>query len=286
MKQVGERKEDKWVLDHLPELRHYERLAPTASDVQTQVLSAHFMEKSFSNVYGNRVLQVMITTEQFPITELTTPETLITATRDVFKCYRLLYETAGIMHQDIGLNNVMFRRKDGHIHGVLIDYDLVLELQKRDLGPSSKLNRTGSRLYIALDLLDTPPMAHQYRHDLESLYYVLVVLTTGYKNSSLTEDWRYADAKNKSLALYENKFVFIHMHLIPPLSTPFQKLEDIIEGLGLLFQLGYRAQCDARRNARKALQKNLPLPLFNEVTLGGHVDFDEFEAILSQPIDA
>ncbi|KAF9474598.1 hypothetical protein BDN70DRAFT_884630 [Pholiota conissans] len=280
VKKVEERQEDKWMLDHLPEVLHYESLAPTASDVQT-LLSAYFTAKS-SDVYEDRVLQVMVMTEQLPITELTTPETLISAIRDVFKCYRWLYETAGIMHRDISVNNVMFRKNGDQIHGVLSDYDLVLELQNRGLGPSSK-NRTGTRPYMALDLLNIPPMAHQYRHNLESLYYVLVVLATRYKDGPLNA-WCKAEAHDDSRALYMEKKLFILDQELPPLSDPFQRLENIIELLGSMFQAGYLAQGAGRRAARKAIDKGLPTPLFDESTLGGHVDFDKFKDILSHSI--
>ncbi|KAF9476180.1 hypothetical protein BDN70DRAFT_863614 [Pholiota conissans] len=278
VKKTEERQQDKWVLDHLPEVLHYESLVPTDTDVQT-LLSAYFTAKS-SDVYEDRILQVMVMTEQLPITELTTSEMLISAIRDVFKCYRWLYETAGIMHRDISLNNVMFRKKDGHIYGVLSDYDLVLELKNRGLGPSSK-NRTGTRPYMALDLLDTPPMDHQYRHDLESLFYVLVVLTTGYKNGPL-KDWCDAEAEDKSSALYDKKYVFLHRRFIPPLSTPFQKLRNMLRAFGAMFQQGYSAQDGARADEDS---DGLPVPAyFDVVTLGGYVDFNKFEAILSQPI--
>ncbi|KAF9474602.1 hypothetical protein BDN70DRAFT_996952 [Pholiota conissans] len=281
VKKAGDRKEDIWVLNRLPEVFHYESLVPTADDVQT-LLSAYFTAKS-SDVYEDRVLQVMVMTEQFPITELTTSETLISVVRDVFNCYRWLYETAGIVHQDIGLNNIMFRRNDGHIHGVLVDYDLVLDFQKRDFGLNSK-NRTGTRPYMALDLLDTPPMAHQYRHDLESLFYILAVLATGYKNGPL-KDWCDAEEEEDSTALYDTKFTFISEPWLLPIIKPFHKLQDILQTMGDMFRQGYHARGNAKLAAVRALRRSQPIPEFDEATLGGYVDFDGFGEVLSLPLE-
>ncbi|KAF8177018.1 hypothetical protein BJ912DRAFT_908859 [Pholiota molesta] len=74
----------------------------------------------------------------------------------------------------------MYRKVNGGICGVLSDYDLSLFFNKPKAGPSSK-QRTGTRPYMAIDLLQPTPTKHLYRHDLESLFYVILVLVTRYK---------------------------------------------------------------------------------------------------------
>jgi hypothetical protein len=55
-------------------------------DVQTRILD-YFSKQNL--VYENRVLQILVVTELFHVTELTTVSTLAPVIRDVFKCESL-----------------------------------------------------------------------------------------------------------------------------------------------------------------------------------------------------
>jgi len=154
--------EHQWVLAHLPNVLH-------AQDIDR-------------TTYEPRILRVLVLEELFPVFLLTEATDLAKAFRDVFKCYQWLYLQPGIFHRDISLNNVMFRKKDGKIFGVLNDYDLAL-LKKND-APTSKV-RTGTKPFMAFDLIGCPNDVHRYRHDLESLLYVLVYVTSIQHSRSL-----------------------------------------------------------------------------------------------------
>ncbi|KAG5220774.1 hypothetical protein IMY05_C4520000500 [Salix suchowensis] len=86
---------------------------------------------------------------------------------------------AGILHRDISVKNLMFRRKNDSIVGVLNDFDLATPVAKLDKGPTSK-QRTGTWPYLAIELLDPStwlqPPRHLYRYDLESFFWVLLTL--------------------------------------------------------------------------------------------------------------
>ncbi|KAF9071418.1 hypothetical protein BDP27DRAFT_1322104 [Rhodocollybia butyracea] len=72
--------------------------------------------------------------------------------------------------------NVMFRYGSGGIHGVLNDFDHPIRPDV-SRSPSSHLELTGTAPYMPIDILRlgvSAPPVHLYRHDLESLYYVLV----------------------------------------------------------------------------------------------------------------
>ena len=58
------------------------------------------------------------------------------------------------------------------IHGVLNDFDLVSDENKLP-GPHASMQRTGTRPFLANDLLRDTPVRHLYRHDLESFLHVL-----------------------------------------------------------------------------------------------------------------
>ncbi|KAJ7287203.1 hypothetical protein C8J57DRAFT_1117037 [Mycena rebaudengoi] len=141
-----------------------------------QRLFKHFGE----DYYELRVLRIVVQEGLHPITELTTAAELSEAFRGIFKCYRWLYEKAGIMHRDISLNNLMFRKIDGKIYGVLNDFDLSVLLNNEPRSTSKQ--RTGTEPYMAVDLLVTGrrPPPHLCRFDLESLFYVLAYVVCQY----------------------------------------------------------------------------------------------------------
>ncbi|KAL9122921.1 MAG: hypothetical protein Q9187_000533 [Circinaria calcarea] len=113
------------------------------------------------------------------------------ACRDFVKAHRSLYEDGRILHRDISDNNIIITDpdKEGDPRGMLIDLDLAKEM---DNGPSGARHRTGTREFMAIQVLKGKP--HTYRHDLESLFYVFLwVIIRGRdktlpKTSSL-RDW-------------------------------------------------------------------------------------------------
>lgn len=87
--------------------------------------------------------------------------------------YRWLYEVPKILHRDISLNNLKLRKEDGNVYAVLNDLD-----RANVQGRLSKQG-TGTVLFMAIDLLYRPPRTgHTYRHDFDSLFHVLVRMTS------------------------------------------------------------------------------------------------------------
>ncbi len=75
------------------------------------------------------------------------------------------------------MSNIMFREDElGHVFGVPNDLDLASLLSELESGTS--LRRTGTPPFMALDLQNPHKLQvrHLYRHDLESLFYVLLML--------------------------------------------------------------------------------------------------------------
>ncbi len=76
-------------------------------------------------------------------------------------------------------------------HGILNDFDMA-SMRRKDGSIVSDTDRhhhlTGTRPFMALDLLETPsatePTVHLYRHDLESFFYILVWAAARYKYST------------------------------------------------------------------------------------------------------
>ncbi|KAJ7645774.1 hypothetical protein B0H17DRAFT_884229, partial [Mycena rosella] len=125
------------------------------------------LSQALQKKYEPRDLRITVQEELEPIEDLTTAPKLADAIRGIFKCYRWLYEKANVMHRDISLGNLMYRTKNGKIFGVLNDFDLSLLMNAAD--PSTSKQRTGTKPFMAIDLLVPQPPVHLYRHDLESL---------------------------------------------------------------------------------------------------------------------
>jgi serine/threonine protein kinase len=68
-----------------------------------------------------------------------------------------LYTKPGIFHHDISINNMMYRKEDRKILGVLNDYNLAIF--KSNNTPSSKTH-TGTKPFMAIDLLENPTDVH------------------------------------------------------------------------------------------------------------------------------
>ncbi|KAJ6561527.1 hypothetical protein DFH09DRAFT_1279280 [Mycena vulgaris] len=242
-----------WVLDHLPKILWSEERRFEAESPQCRL---------FEHLGADKY-------------ELKAPKDYAEALQGIFKCYRWLYEIPRIMHRDISLNNLMVRMKDGRIYGVLDDFDLLLILDTPS--PSTSKQRTGTRPYMALDLLvPGPPPPHISRFDLESLFYVVLFLTCHSHEGSL-EQWKHIGTE----ALYKKKVTFFYQKCPPP--TPgFLPLHRWTQRLHTMFADGYAARSAFVRHEdiRGSGPESEPVPTFDNDTLGGHVSFDKFQAIL------
>ncbi|MCJ1425542.1 hypothetical protein MMC29_003442 [Sticta canariensis] len=96
---------------------------------------------------------------------------LLEALRDAIKAHRSLYTKGKILHRDISENNIIItdpKEADGFT-GMLIDEDLAKEIGSERSGAR---HQTGTMEFMAIQVLQR--VAHSYRHDLESFFYVLL----------------------------------------------------------------------------------------------------------------
>ena len=130
---------------------------------------------------------------------------------------------AGILHRDLSLSNIMYRfiweeNEAGVIEkvcGVLTDFDLAswTDDLKKDHTKTSQ-QRTRTPPFMAHDLLDGSDALHLYRHDLESLFYVMLILATHYEIQHPTEEGEGGLRMRQGLEElpYENKCGSINHH--------------------------------------------------------------------------
>ncbi|KAJ3829594.1 hypothetical protein F5880DRAFT_1607444 [Lentinula raphanica] len=100
---------------------------------------------------------------------------------DILQCH---HNYPKILHRDISQGNIMVREINGVNHGVLDDWDLATLVDKLDQGPTSQF-RTGTKPYMAHEQ-QRPKWKgpHRYRHDLESVFYVMTLFTFLYSTPS------------------------------------------------------------------------------------------------------
>ena len=176
----------------------------------------------------------------------------------------------------------MFRRKNGQIFGVLNDFDLsVLRDQQT---PSSK-QRTGTKPYLAIDLLNKDGYEHKYRHDLESFFYVIVWLTSRYHDGEEIpkpplQDW--ANLGGASLQKEKAAFILTQNHK----PTPHFKLFGIwVASMQSAMVRGITARRLYISSLEFAPKKSGLQTSFDDETLGGNVTFDVFRQIMSSEIE-
>ncbi|KAG1840485.1 hypothetical protein DFJ58DRAFT_689182 [Suillus subalutaceus] len=148
---------------------------------------------------GSRVLYIIVFRKLVPITSLSGDE-FLSAWWQVVLCHYTLW-MHNVHHRDVSPNNVMVYWLNGQWIGVLNDYDL--SSINHD-GPSGK-ERTGTVPFMAIDLLEEPGLkgkvTHLYRHDAESLVWVLIWVCLRYEDGKLLsgkkplDDWLRVDAK-------------------------------------------------------------------------------------------
>ncbi|KAJ3892939.1 protein kinase [Lentinula edodes] len=162
-----------WALNHLPNAIHSLSLLPNKKKAFHRRLKTYLKDK-----YEERVMHVTVFEKLHPLSELEDPRDFAQVFYDILQIHQWLYACARILHCDISSGNIMFRRKDGKIYGVLNDFDLsarVEEMNKSDI-------RTGTKPFMSLDMLDSYwKGGHLYRHDLESLFYVMLCLASRYE---------------------------------------------------------------------------------------------------------
>ncbi|KAK7468923.1 hypothetical protein VKT23_003419 [Stygiomarasmius scandens] len=169
--------EHEWAKNHLPDIR-WSGTFKFGEDMPQSKLAAHF--RVLDIPYEERVLRITVQDVLHPITDLIDPKECAQVFYDVLQVHRWLVDYGKILHRDISMANIMFRRINGLVYGVLNDFDLASRLPPPDK-PTS-LQRTGTKPYMSHDLLDpTWEMGHVYRHDLESLFYVVLILCCHYE---------------------------------------------------------------------------------------------------------
>ena len=205
----------------------------------------------------------------------------------------------GLLHRDLSPNNIMYRRVGGKVYGVLTDFDLsswARSLTKDYPGTSHQ--RTGTPPFMAYGLLKGTDRPHLYRHDVESIFYIMIMLATRYEVRAPTnraegglqmrqgleqlpfQVWfnqpsleLLASSKRDFLACPDMKL---------NLSPAFRDFGNWLGGLRRAFFKGLNSKVDHRVAVSNAdemprrLRSAPKIPEFDDETLGGHIYYSTF----------
>ena len=186
--------------------------------------------------------------------------------------------------------------------GVLTDYDLSSWTASLTTDYTKTSNqRTGTPPFMARGLLDGTDTLHMYRHDVESLFYVILILATHYEIQAPSEvedggirtrqgleelpyqAW-FDQPSYKTLASFKQTF-FSNLEDLD-LSPTLESLRGWLDQLQDSFSCGFTAKQEYRRQSRmqqkqrslkkdqteESRAKGTPAA-FNDETLGGHLTY-------------
>jgi len=193
------------------------------------------------------------------------------------------------------------------VYGVLTDYDLSsLKGELYDDHTRTSRHRTGTPQYMARDLLLGRSTTHLYRHDLESLFYIMLLMGTrhtittagggpGAEGESRVvmlrgklpyQDW--FDEQNYEILGCLRHSLFWDMQVIKA-SPAFEDFLPWIEALRHYFSWGFGAKLSHSLNERVppwimrqkqaggSVDRVTPDPVpFDDETLGGYVNHSTF----------
>ncbi|KAL9100405.1 MAG: hypothetical protein Q9163_004215 [Psora crenata] len=121
--------------------------------------------------FSNRVLAALVISPAGrTIKEFSSIKEILTVFRDAIKAHQFLLDKAQILHRDISENNIIITDPSttNGWTGILIDLDLAIVNRDR----TRAQHQTGTIEFMAIDVLRG--VAHTYRHNLESFFYVLL----------------------------------------------------------------------------------------------------------------
>ncbi|KAL8337409.1 hypothetical protein RB601_008781 [Gaeumannomyces tritici] len=106
-----------------------------------------------------------------PLHRFKTATELLQVLRDAVTAHRSLLQTAGVLHQDVSMGNVVIADNEasGTSRGILIDLDSAVRLADMPQAPGTIV---GTRPFMAIGVLKG--RLHTHRHDLEAFLYLLL----------------------------------------------------------------------------------------------------------------
>ncbi|KAJ3892936.1 protein kinase [Lentinula edodes] len=279
----------RWALNHLPDV-----IDSITFPYHEHTTVQGRLKKHLKDDYEERVMRVTFLEKLHPLSELTDPREYAQVFYDILQIHQWLYECVGILHRDLSSGNIMYRRIDGKVYGVLNDFDLSSRVRDMDNGPTSN-QRTGTRPFMSLDLLN--PVwkgGHFYRHDLESLFYIILCLACRYQAPGMPAPEprpysRWFSGTDREVLTDKNMFLTDPLVLsdVLPIQPYFVDFEPWLKHIYYLISEGYHARprppivpMDEANNLCST-EDIPPQTSFNWQTLAGQVTYSRLSRLMS-----
>ena len=318
----AENTDGQWAAKHLPRV-YFARDADFGPDSTFALVERLFKDAKFAGgefVYERRDLRIIIQEELHPLKSLSNARDMGQVFVDVAcstwpslfpiavdlpptPVHRWLYDCPGILHCDLSSNNIMCRilkepnaagELERKVYGVLTDYDL--SSWTKDLKNDHTMTSqewTGTPPYMALELLKGLSRTRLYRHDVESLFYIMLLMcgryTFGYAEDRLMGEETRQVIMRKGMIPYQNWFrqadynmlgntksaFFMHQEVIE-LSPAFTDFRPWLETLQTRFRRGFSSKSFHKGNAYYLGDSTDYVVPFDDEKLGGHIDYPSF----------
>ena len=183
------------------------------------------------------------------------------------------------------------------VYGVLTDYDLSSWVASLNTGYSkTSQHRTGTPPYMAQELLLGTSDIHLYRHDMESLFYIMLLMCARHKfdhrkgakwsvvmrEGMLPYQKWFNQQDYDTLGALKETFFFSRNRAID-LSPDFEDFRPWLRDLLYSFSEGFKCKLAneeqalpewRKKQAGRSMGQPKPTPVpFDEETLGGYVDY-------------
>ncbi|KAJ3723113.1 kinase-like domain-containing protein [Lentinula raphanica] len=275
----AESTDNRWALNHLPNLVESITIYYDETTVQSR-FKEHLKEN-----YEERVMRVNLLDKLQPLSELGNPRELAQVFYDILQIHQWLYECPRILHRDISMGNIMFRRIDGKVFGVLNDFDLSSRRKDMDKSPISN-HCTGTRPFMSTDLLDPDWQGgHYYRHDLESLFYVVLCMACRYESPGVAADEPRAYSewfRGSDMDIFAHKTVFLtRRSSVITTQRYFTGFQGWLESFYELLSSGYLDSSRLSRKRRGIIGGTDDSSSFDWATLNNCVSYAEMRLVMS-----
>jgi len=167
--------------------------------------------------------------------------------------------------------------EDDNVYAVLNDLDLAVNANVKS---TSSKHRTGTKPFMAIDLIHPDPTIHIYRHDLELIFYVLVWITSRFHDGQEIADPPLQEwADNDDLLLVEKKRSFF-LSMPPRQTKQFESFGRWVVSMQTMFRDGFSSKTKYLAELSVAESQAQHLAHFDDETLNDLVTFDRFQAVL------
>ncbi|KAJ2836381.1 hypothetical protein FBU31_001388 [Coemansia sp. 'formosensis'] len=106
-----------------------------------------------------------------PLHTAKTVKEFVTAICNAIQCHYEIVNKCKILHQDISDNNILVVRKNGTVHGLLINFDCAIDISKAKKDAHGKM--TGTFLFMSLNNLTKSDVMHMSLDNWELMLYLL-----------------------------------------------------------------------------------------------------------------